>query len=266
MAELASTMTGMLLPNHFQPLDHDSESDDDSMEYGGSIQIPFSSMLETNDSRDGRGSKSSSPNVSVEYLPNMNLKQRTEESWNHMDSSNLTNDSGFTPNSSGFSADLSSSGGFSSCDLSFNVKNSSMNHGMSFRTHQLHVGVHNSGPAQPVTPTKLQDTNVVRNDDPLTPTANLKMLLSAMSPEIRNMENKKKKARLFDDMVEAASQGTVLPRTQGTVPSSNGETSTMNSSSGHDTSFLLSPSDENGAEEGEKNNRKAKSLGLLCQK
>ncbi|XP_030843812.1 transcription factor E2F8 isoform X2 [Strongylocentrotus purpuratus] len=92
------------------------------------------------------------------------------------------------------------------------------------------------------------------------------MLLSAMSPEIRNMENKKKKARLFDDMVEAASQGTVLPRPQGTVSSSNQETSTMNSSSGHDTSFLLSPSDENGVEEGEKNNRKAKSLGLLCQK
>ncbi|XP_041452552.1 uncharacterized protein LOC121405700 [Lytechinus variegatus] len=301
MAELASSMAGMLLPNHFQPLDHDSESDNDSIEYGSSVQIPFSSMSETSDTSSRPEIKSSSPNVTVEYLPHLDLKDRTEDSWSRMDSSNLTNDSGFTPNSSGFSADLSSSGGFSSsCDLSFNSKNSSLNCGESFRTQPLGTFSFDeqAGSGQPVTPTKLADANEVPNDDPLTPTANLKMLLSAMSPEIRNMENKKKKARLFDAMVEAASQGTILPSAQGTmsctdlgtessstleamststlgtvspcnqetVMTSSEDVSILNTSSGHDSSFLLSPTDEHGTEEGEKNNRKSKSLGLLCQK
>ncbi|XP_033101778.1 uncharacterized protein LOC117104932 [Anneissia japonica] len=76
--------------------------------------------------------------------------------------------------------------------------------------------------------------------DPLTPTTNLKMLMNVLSPMIRDRENRKK----FDNLIEAAEKS-------------------------REAESVMDANDAQGDEENDKNsggNRKAKSLGLLCQK
>ncbi|XP_071941028.1 uncharacterized protein, partial [Antedon mediterranea] len=75
--------------------------------------------------------------------------------------------------------------------------------------------------------------------DPVTPTANLKMLMNVLSPVIRDRENRKR----FNNLIEAAEKS---------------------------RDDVLEANDSQGDEENDKNNtctsRKSKSLGLLCQK
>ena len=104
----------------------------------------------------------------------------------------------------------------------------------------------------PVTPTKPQDSLIVL--DPLTPTANLKVLMSAASPEIRNMEKRQKSKMLFNTILQVASQ----------------QNMELQQSSGVEFEVDVEggiPLGEEYVDDTEKPaNRKAKSLGLLCQR
>ncbi len=101
----------------------------------------------------------------------------------------------------------------------------------------------------PVTPTKPQDVPTAL--DPLTPTANLKLLMSAVSPEIRSMEKRQKSKALFNAIVQAASQ----------------ENLELQQTDQYEVEVETSSQGEEYTEDGEKPaNRKAKSLGLLCQR
>ena len=102
----------------------------------------------------------------------------------------------------------------------------------------------------PVTPTKPQDGPAL---DPVTPTANLKLLMSAVSPEIRNMEKRQKSKALFNAIVQAASQENIELQQNVDVEY---EVDVEGSSQG----------EEYGEDEEKPANRKAKSLGLLCQR
>ncbi|XP_072045138.1 transcription factor E2F8-like isoform X2 [Amphiura filiformis] len=101
----------------------------------------------------------------------------------------------------------------------------------------------------PVTPTKPLDTPTALH--PLTPTANLKLLMSAVSPEIRSMEKRQKSKALFNAIVQAASQ----------------ENLELQQSIEYEVDVETSSQDDDYVDDGEKPaNRKAKSLGLLCQR
>ncbi|XP_071500696.1 uncharacterized protein [Diadema antillarum] len=260
MAELASSMSGFLLPNNFQPLDPDSDNESESSEYGSGVKIPFSGSQGSSSSNHTVDIMTCSPKVKDETVPSERVG-KIDDSWNQ-DSRNSTSDSCYTPNTSAFTSDLGSSGGFSSVDLSLDSSDTlgqSSNCDNSFRTpcsSGQHFDESCKRALQPITPTKPTDGDF--QNGPLTPTANLKMLLSAASPEIRNMENKKKKARLFEGLVEVASQGAVPPSIGSDA--STGENVTQ-------LGLLNSSQEESGVDDSEKaNNRKSKSLGLLCQK
>lgn len=99
----------------------------------------------------------------------------------------------------------------------------------------------------PVTPTKPVETEEV---DPLTPTANLKMLISAASPEIRNREKQKAMERQHHEIGELENMN-------------DGKTSSLDCLEDIDEDV------ENEAELGSSQkpvSRKEKSLGLLCQR
>lgn len=101
----------------------------------------------------------------------------------------------------------------------------------------------------PVTPTKPGEENL----DPLTPTTNLKMLISVASPEIRNLEKRQqieRKERLFHAMLAVTSDEHLI---HGTTVCDD-----PHSVTGSQDSF-----DQENVKE---TSRKAKSLGLLCER
>ncbi|PIK56784.1 putative transcription factor E2F7 [Apostichopus japonicus] len=104
----------------------------------------------------------------------------------------------------------------------------------------------------PVTPTKPGGDHL----DPLTPTTNLKMLISAASPEIRNLEKRQqceKKERLFHAMLAVTSDDLLTHQVEMKTTKSRPTASTV-------------ASEGNEQENVKENSRKAKSLGLLCER
>lgn len=93
--------------------------------------------------------------------------------------------------------------------------------------------------SQPVTPTKPKE----EAEAPLTPTANLKMLFSAVSPEIRKMQSKLKEEANAQQVAEESNQD----------------------ANDFDNEILCS-SQESDSGKPTTGSRKEKSLGLLCQK
>ncbi|XP_071112749.1 transcription factor E2F8-like isoform X1 [Haliotis cracherodii] len=93
--------------------------------------------------------------------------------------------------------------------------------------------------SQPVTPTKPKEDA----EAPLTPTANLKMLFSAVSPEIRKMQSKLKEEANAQQVAEESNQD----------------------ANDFDNEILCS-SQESDSGKPTTGSRKEKSLGLLCQK
>lgn len=110
----------------------------------------------------------------------------------------------------------------------------------------------------PKTSTSQSTTSSTSSDEPLTPTANLKMLVSAASPAIRDRETKKRE--LFTDSSES---GPPTPTSPNVVPSfalpvfdskvvyRNGNYVHLNPQDGSENIAI---------------SRKDKSLGLLCQR
>lgn len=92
---------------------------------------------------------------------------------------------------------------------------------------------------RPVTPHNSENTD---SNQPLTPTANLKMLFSAVSPELRNRENKRQELFRAEQSDESLQE---FPATA-------------------EIDIEISASQE--SESGKSGSRKEKSLGLLCQK
>ena len=95
----------------------------------------------------------------------------------------------------------------------------------------------------PVTPPKISSLGPCDENDPLTPTANLKMLISAASPEIRNLDRRKEQAK--QQQLEEAIRDMKTEKTS--------------SQEGADQD-----DDRESVQGGGR--RKEKSLGLLCQR
>lgn len=119
---------------------------------------------------------------------------------------------------------------------------------------------HSLVPATPPKPTKNQgNTHSSSTDEPLTPTANLKMLVSAASPAIRDRESKKRE--LFTDSGESEPPSPnnnpcvvpsfALPIFDSKVVFRNGNYVHLNTQDGSEKMVI---------------SRKDKSLGLLCQR
>ena len=97
----------------------------------------------------------------------------------------------------------------------------------------------------PVTPTKPKDDTA--EVDPLTPTANMKLLMSAVSPEIRNREKEQRQTKKQELTVET-------------------NNSYMKTVSQKGTKRKASQSNDDEEEDTQTSGRKEKSLGLLCQR
>ena len=100
----------------------------------------------------------------------------------------------------------------------------------------------------PVTPTKPQ-SEVQTELDPLTPTANMKLLMSAVSPEIRNREKEQKQAEMKEMDIPAEANNNYMVA----VPQKG-------------TKRKAGQSVEEPDEDTQATGRKEKSLGLLCQR
>ena len=98
----------------------------------------------------------------------------------------------------------------------------------------------------PVTPTKPKEEST--DLDPLTPTANMKLLMSAVSPEIRSREKEQKETVKQETAVETNNNYITA------VPSQKG------------TKRKASQSVEEDEDDTQTSGRKEKSLGLLCQR
>lgn len=105
------------------------------------------------------------------------------------------------------------------------------------RSHSPHINL----PHNPMTPTKPMDFN-----DPLTPTANLKMLISAASPEIRNRDNKKKELFRLDEQNKSTPRFNIVQ------------------SQTDDDQLEIEETKQEAQQQ--PTSRKEKSLGLLCQR
>ena len=100
----------------------------------------------------------------------------------------------------------------------------------------------------PVTPTKPQ-SEAQAELDPLTPTANMKLLMSAVSPEIRNREKEQKQAEKKEVDIPAETNNNYMIA----VPQKG-------------TKRKAGQSVEEVDEDTQATGRKEKSLGLLCQR
>lgn len=108
----------------------------------------------------------------------------------------------------------------------------------------------------PITPTKPPVRLPALS--PITPTANLKVLMSAASPDIRVLDTKRQKKALFNAIADHAS----FLKEQQVVDVSGDRTLEDGTETGS-----LSQGEDGIEEDGDKPiNRKSKSLGLLCQR
>ncbi len=121
----------------------------------------------------------------------------------------------------------------------------------------------------PVTPTKPGETDAQCQQDPWTPTANLKMLISVASPEIRNRELQKQSGSALsvsqnqqsDDLLEPYVSADVSEQNQIKV-SKKRKKESLKQQDVPD----LSGEDLDGEGSQGQNTRKEKSLGLLCKR
>lgn len=118
---------------------------------------------------------------------------------------------------------------------------------ISKKSHGLSLQFNNN---RPTTPTNLDSSAKGETTAPLTPTANLKMLFSAVSPEIRNMERNRRQELEEKELLTDSEESLGHHES----PPVNGDI---------DSDVTASQESEGGKSSG---SRKEKSLGLLCQK